>query len=59
MPQAIAEDIDWIAILIFKPLKKPIAPSYWNILRAVSKTLVYFILTSFSEDMLIRTLKSL
>ena len=42
-----ADDKDWIAILILSPLKSPTKPSYFAIIEAVSMILLYFIWTGF------------
>lgn len=53
VPQAIADDIDCIAILILRPVKNPSAPYSLKIVAAVSMTFLYLISTGFSEQIAI------
>ncbi len=53
VPHAIAEDIDWIATLIFSPLKNPITPYYLKIVELVSRKFLYFIYIGLSEHIAI------
>lgn len=54
-----AEDTDWIAILILKPLKNPKTPSSRKMVPAVSTIVRYFIYTDFYVKMCILTKESL
>lgn len=56
VPQAMAEDIDWIAILILRPLKKAKGPSSLKMVEAVPRIFLYFIYIGLSEHMAILSL---